>query len=71
MEKFNLKNIDNIIYNKKIEKKNERNYGIDLLRIISMIQVLILHLINYSVGNKIKPIIKKYNSTRIDVYVLC
>ena len=63
MDNLKLKNIDNIINNKKIENKNERNYGIDLLRIFSMIQVLILHLIDYSVGNKIKPTIKKYNST--------
>ena len=60
MENLKLKNID-FIYNKKIEKKNERNYGIDLLRIFSMIQVLILHLILYSVGNKIKPSNKNYN----------
>ena len=63
MDNLNLKNIDNIINNKKIEIKNERNYGIDLLRILSMIQVLILHLINYSVGYKIKQKNKKYNST--------
>ena len=47
MDNLKLKNIDNIINNKKIENKNERNYGIDLLRIFSMIQVLILHLIDY------------------------
>ena len=58
-QNLNLKKIDNIINNKKVEK-NERNYGIDLLRIFSMIQVIILHLIIYSYGDKIKPSNKKY-----------
>ena len=60
MEKLKL--INNIINNKKVDKKNEKNYGIDLLRIFSMIQVIILHLIMYSVGNKIEPSNKKYQS---------
>ena len=55
MKNLNIKKIDN-------EKKNERNYGIDLLRIFSMIGVLILHLVLYSVGNEIKPSNKKYKS---------
>ncbi len=55
MKNLKIKKIDN-------EKKNERNYGIDLLRIFAMIGVLILHLLLYSVGNKIKPSNKKYKS---------
>jgi len=62
MNNLNLKKKENIINYKKIEKKNERNYGIDLLRIFSMIQVLILHLLLYTVGNIIKPSNKKYKS---------
>jgi len=62
MKNLKLKKIDNIINNKKIDKIDQRNYGIDLLKIFSMIQVLILHLILYSVGNKIKSSNKKYKS---------
>ena len=56
------KKIDNINNNKNVEKKNERNYGIDLLRIFSMIQVIILHLCLFSIGNDIKLSNKKYQS---------
>ena len=62
MKSLNLTKKKNIINYKKIEKKIERNYGIDLLRIFSMIQVLILHLLLYTVGSNIKPSNKKYKS---------
>lgn len=43
-------------------KINKRNFGIDLLRIISMIHVLILHLIMYTNNVKILSSSKKYKS---------
>ena len=55
-----MKNLEKNKINNEKEKKIERNYGIDLLRIFSMIQVLILHLILYTNEHKAQPSNKKY-----------
>ena len=60
MDNQNIKK-HNINFNFK-NKTNQRNYGIDLFRIISMVQVLIIHLLLYTFGIDIKPSIKKYKS---------
>ena len=44
----------------EMNKEKKRNYGIDLLRIISMIHVLILHLLLYTNDHKINKNSKKY-----------
>lgn len=55
MEKFI--EISKLKGKKKFEKKSIRNYGIDLLKIFSMINIIIIHINLYS-GKLKKPIIK-------------